>query len=87
MTDEGEKIRSQLARLPQQDRAELAHFLIQSNAALQGSSAPDYLLLFAWSFLPEIARKCSGYLDRGGRMIVPLPNVQMVMYPTPGLPL
>lgn len=61
-----------------------SHFLIRSNAVLQQPSPPDYLLLFAWSFFPEVARKCSSYLDGGGRMIVPLPNVQMIMHPVPG---
>lgn len=59
-----------------------SHFLIRPNGVLQQSSAPEYLLLFAWSFFSEISRKCTNYLDNGGRMIVPLPNVQIIMHPT-----
>jgi SAM-dependent methyltransferase len=55
-----------------------SHFLIQPGTVLQQSSPPDYLLVFAWSFLDEIAKKCIGYLNNGGRMIVPLPEAQVL---------
>jgi len=58
-----------------------SHFLIQSNTVLQESPAPDFLLIFAWSFFNEIAQKCSEYLDNGGCMIVPLPNVKIIKHP------
>lgn len=58
-----------------------SHFLIQPRSILQQSPPPDYLLIFAWSFFNEIAQKCADYLDDGGRMIVPLPNVQIIMHP------
>ena len=58
-----------------------SHFLIHPGSMLK-TNPPDYLLLFAWSFFSEIAQKCTNYLDQGGRMIVPLPNVQIVMHPT-----
>ena len=58
-----------------------SHFLIHPGSILK-KSPPDYLLIFAWSFFVEIAQKCTDYLDGGGRMIVPLPNVQIMMHPT-----
>jgi hypothetical protein len=60
-----------------------SHFPIRSNDILT-EDPPDYILLFAWSFQAEISRKCSGYLDNGGRMIVPLPDVQVTFRPRPG---
>jgi methylation protein EvaC len=57
-----------------------SHFLIRSNAALR-DNPPDYLLIFAWSFFNEIAAKCNDYLLKGGRLMVPLPNVRVTLYP------
>jgi methylation protein EvaC len=59
-----------------------SHFLIRPRSVLRQVPPPDYLLIFAWSFFNEIAQKCAEYLDNGGRMIVPLPNVQIIMHPT-----
>jgi SAM-dependent methyltransferase len=53
-----------------------SHFLVRSSAVLE-KDPPDYLLLFAWSFFEEIARKNRSYLDNGGRMIIPLPEVRV----------
>jgi SAM-dependent methyltransferase len=39
---------------------------------------PDYVLVFAWSFIKEIAARNIDYLERGGKFIVPLPEVQIV---------
>jgi SAM-dependent methyltransferase len=63
-----------------------SHFLIRPNSVLQ-EDPPDYLLIFAWSYFNEIAEKCRSYLDRGGRMIVPLPDVRLISHPTPSMPL
>jgi SAM-dependent methyltransferase len=54
-----------------------SHFLVRSSDVLLAPGAPDYILLFAWSFLDEIARKNQAYLDNGGQMIVPLPEVRV----------
>ena len=55
-----------------------SHFLIKPNSALSESPQPDYLLIFAWSFLREIAKKNSNYLEQGGKMIIPLPEVKVL---------
>jgi hypothetical protein len=46
---------------------------------LAEQNAPDYLLVFAWSFFDEIRKRIAGYLERGGRAILPLPDV--TVYP------
>jgi methylation protein EvaC len=54
-----------------------SHFEIVPNSILDGDSPPDYLLIFAWSFFDEIRSRNPGYLARGGRMILPLPEVSI----------
>lgn len=54
-----------------------SHFEIRSSEALQGPGAPDYVLIFAWSFFDEIRRRNQAYLARGGRMILPLPTLSV----------
>ncbi|MHC4070785.1 MAG: class I SAM-dependent methyltransferase [Planctomycetota bacterium] len=63
-----------------------SHFLIYPNTILK-ESPPDYLLIFAWSYFNEIAEKCRDFLDGGGRLILPLPDVLLVMDPPPDLAL
>lgn len=58
-----------------------SHLLIKNNQALM-ETKPQYMLLFAWAFFDEIARKSEAYLEAGGRIIVPLPDVRITMYPT-----
>lgn len=58
-----------------------AHFEIHNNSILK-TDPPDYLLIFAWAFINEIAAKCGDYLDHGGRLLVPLPEVRILMHPT-----
>jgi hypothetical protein len=55
-----------------------SHLIVQSRSILDQYPRPDYLLVFAWSFLNEIAHKCASYLAEGGRMIVPLPDVRIL---------
>jgi SAM-dependent methyltransferase len=57
-----------------------SHLEIFSNEVLK-TNPPDYLLIFAWSFINEIAAKCETYMRNGGRLIVPLPEVRIIMSP------
>jgi methylation protein EvaC len=52
-----------------------SHFPIRGSAVLREPNAPDYLLVFAWSFFAEIRARNTDYLGRGGKMILPLPEV------------
>ncbi|OGL36637.1 hypothetical protein A3A68_01770 [Candidatus Saccharibacteria bacterium RIFCSPLOWO2_01_FULL_48_13] len=56
-----------------------SHLEIRNNSALK-KNKPDYILLFAWTFFDEIAAKCTDYLENGGRIIVPLPEVRITMH-------
>ncbi|MCZ6525874.1 MAG: class I SAM-dependent methyltransferase [Gammaproteobacteria bacterium] len=55
-----------------------SHFLIYPGSVLNESNAPDYLLIFAWSFYEEIARRNVKYIENGGKMILPLPSARIV---------
>ncbi len=63
-----------------------SHLEIRPREAL-ASASPDYLLVFAWGYLNEIAEKCKAYLDGGGRLITPLPEVRLIAHPTAQTPL
>ena len=54
-----------------------SHFQIFPSSILKQEDPPDYLLIFAWSFFDEIRKRNSDYLARGGRMILPLPEVSV----------
>ena len=54
-----------------------SHFEIFPSSILERANPPDYLLIFAWSFFDEIRKKNGNYLDKGGRMILPLPEVSI----------
>jgi SAM-dependent methyltransferase len=39
---------------------------------------PDYVVILAWRFADDIIRKNQAYLDRGGRFIVPVPELKVI---------
>ena len=55
----------------------VSHFLVRSSEIL-ATDPPDYLLVFAWSFLEEILNKTKTFVNKGGKMIVPLPEVRII---------
>jgi methylation protein EvaC len=55
-----------------------SHFKIYPSSILSEPNPPDYLLLFAWSFLDEIVKRNKNYINSGGQFIVPLPNVKKI---------
>jgi methylation protein EvaC len=53
-----------------------SHLEIKNSEVLK-TDKPDYILVFAWAFYNEIAKKNQQYLKDGGQMIVPLPDVKI----------
>jgi hypothetical protein len=39
---------------------------------------PDFLLILPWHFLPEFAEREARFLNRGGKFILPLPDVRVI---------
>ncbi len=57
-----------------------SHFLIKNSDAIY-TDMPDYLLIFAWGYFPEISKKHRDYFIRGGKAILPLPDVRVTYKP------
>ena len=54
------------------------HVSIEAWDRVEAGPMPDYALLFAWSFSKEVMAKRQGYIEKGGKFIVPLPEVKIV---------
>ncbi len=54
------------------------HLLIQPLSVTRQPPQSDYTLVFAWSFMDEVMRRCADYLQEGGKFIVPLPTVRII---------
>ena len=54
------------------------HVPIQAWPAAETARMPDYAVVFAWPFIEEVKRRRKEYLDRGGKFIVPLPEVKVI---------
>jgi methylation protein EvaC len=55
-----------------------SHFKICPSTILDQPNPPDFLLIFAWSFLKEIRTRSKSYINSGGKMIIPLPDVEIM---------
>ena len=55
-----------------------SHLEIKSKIPIVGDERPDYLVIFAWTFLNEICNRNTDYLQSGGRFIVPLPEIKIM---------
>ena len=43
-------------------------------------SKPDYALLLAWNFSKEIINNNIQYLKKGGKFIIPIPNIKIISH-------
>ena len=39
---------------------------------------PDYMVLLAWNYADAIVKKESGFRERGGKFIIPVPEVKII---------
>ncbi|HOC60479.1 MAG TPA: class I SAM-dependent methyltransferase [Smithellaceae bacterium] len=54
------------------------HVPIKSWDEATKTKFPDYAVLFAWAFADEVIVRRKDYLQRGGKFIVPLPELKLV---------
>ena len=67
------------------DRSPLKQGLIIPGTGIEISSPekinqdkPDYLILFAWNFKDEIIAQLSDFRNNGGKLVIPLPKVEII---------
>lgn len=53
------------------------HIPILSSGELE-KNTPDYIIILAWNFAPEILKKTKKYTDKGVKFIIPLPEPRIV---------
>jgi len=54
------------------------HLPIKSWAHISKNNVPDYIVLFAWAFADEVVKKRKNYIQKGGKFIIPLPEVKII---------
>ena len=57
-----------------------SHLEILPSSVLKSKNAPDYVLVFAWSFFDEIVKRNKKFIEKGGKMIIPLPEVKVISF-------
>jgi len=53
------------------------HIPVLPSSAL-ADRRPDFLLILAWNFAEPIMRNNAGFVDQGGRFIVPIPEIKII---------
>lgn len=56
------------------------HIPIASRNSLD-TEKPDYILVLAWSYANDIASKCKRHIDKDVRLVIPLPDVRLLLNP------
>ena len=54
------------------------HLPIKPWEYIEKVGSPDYILLLAWAFVDEVLAKRKDYTEKGGKFIIPLPEVKIV---------
>jgi hypothetical protein len=54
------------------------HLLIRAPESLYTEPVPDHVLILAWNFADEIIAQHHRHAERGGRFIIPVPQVQLI---------
>jgi hypothetical protein len=47
------------------------------------ATQPDYFLVFPWHFRDNFLERERGYLKEGGKLIMPLPEIEIIGYSEP----
>ena len=55
-----------------------SHLEIRAEIPILGDERPDYVVIFAWTFLNEIISRNLKYLQSGGQFIIPLPEIKIL---------